>query len=85
MRLMSLYIEFDNQTHLALVSVREKEREFVCQVRYVVNSLHYELPENLLVFDLNGVLKQPGYVMGGGVKSLMSSTVKAISQHLQAG
>lgn len=84
-RLMSIYIEFGQQTYLALVSVRQKNLDFVCQVRYVDGGLHYELSPDSLVFDLNGVLKQPGHLPDATANSLMVNTIKAISRQIQVG
>ena len=82
-RLMSLYIEFDKKTYLALISVRQKEKEFLCQVRYVENSLHYKIPAEFLVFDQNGVLQQPDDLRNTRVESLMGIIIQAITKRLQ--
>ncbi|HVF97720.1 MAG TPA: hypothetical protein VM871_10375 [Flavisolibacter sp.] len=84
-RLMSVYIEFNRETYLALVSVRQKETEFVCQVRYVDGGLHYQLSDELLVFDLNGVIRQPDCLKNAGGGSLLSNTIQAIRKQLQPG
>ena len=84
-RLMSLDIEFDKQTYLALISVCQKEKEFVCQVRYVEGSCHFQISDDFLVFDLNGVLQQPDCLKNARVGSLMGSTIQAITKQLQSG
>jgi hypothetical protein len=81
--LMSMYIEFGHETHLALVSVQQKEGEFVCQVRYMNSRIHYRQTESLLVFDLKGQLKRPVSLRAGKNSTLISRTIKAISRQLQ--
>jgi hypothetical protein len=82
---MSIYIECEKETFLALVSVRQSNQDFVCQVRYVDSGLHYKLSPSSLVFDENGVLKQSGSLPDARSNPLMADTIKAISKQIAVG
>ena len=85
MRLISIDIEFNNKTYLALVSVRQKEEGLACQVRYVDSELQHLLSGDLLTIDLHGDLKQPRHLPGKMAETLVDNTIKAISKRLEVG
>lgn len=61
-RLCSVMIPFKNQQYPALISVRSREEELVCQVRYVSKNLPFILCGDTLQYSPTEGLKQkPNY------------------------
>lgn len=56
-RLCSVMIPFKNQQYPALISVRNREKEVVCQVRYVSKNLPFILAGETMQFNPSEGLK----------------------------
>lgn len=81
-RLFSIQFDFQNKEHIALVSVRESERDLCCQVRYTDKDLNNLLCGKQFVFNLLDGLKQPCELSGQLMQALFTATVDAIKKHL---
>ena len=81
-RLFSINFSFQNKERLALVSIRGKDVDGYCQVRYVDKQLNNLLCGKQVVFNLSDGQPQSAGLSGEVVQNLMRSTVNAVKKHL---
>lgn len=81
-RLFSVNFRFQNRDHIALVTVREKDPNFYCQIRYLDHKLNSLLAGKPFVFSLHEGMKQPTSVTNDLVQSLLSCTADAVARRL---
>lgn len=83
-RLFSINFAFQNKERLALVSIREKDLDLYCQVRYVDKQLNNLLCGKQFVFNLREGMPPSANASGEAMQSLMHSTIEAIEKHLNS-
>jgi hypothetical protein len=81
--LFSINFNFEKQTHMALVSMRQEGLDLCCFVRYIDKNLHYILPGDSFVFSLGEGMKQPSHLPNKLAQNLVACTTGAIANHLQ--
>jgi hypothetical protein len=82
-RIFTLNISFNSKDYLILVSQQSGIKELYYCVRYIDSDLRNILPDDRLLFNQLGELKEPVYLQDDWAVSLLQSTYKAIGNYIK--